>query len=1353
MADAFDARAALSIAVDLRQALNDIETFRERGGDIDDLFERVGVTSREAARFIEKTTGALKETGTAARAAKKDISVDDQSSEEWRALAKNVREAEEAYRAMSKTAAAAGEAPVNMPAFMAKQGISKADLEAYRQGQGANLVGDDARQTKEETRQRVAAEKAAADQIKRIDDTLARQQIANAQRRAKEEQRASDTLARQTIANAQRKAKEEQRAADAAARAWIATEQRIDKGIASGVAGANRGIASAGSYLDSQRNRSAGRIAQAPVQEWDKAFNTAVADADKKVRALAAAEMELANQASPRLRYALYDVSTTARTMALSLAAAGIAVGTLAAAQESAFTNVERTLDGADTLGADGVANLRKELMGLTREIPLTFSQISEIATLGNQLGISAGEVAGFTETTARFSAVTGLTVEASATAFGALGELLRNTDGTAIRTTQFENLGSAIAFVGRRSVATEAEIVSMSTRLAASATSAGFSAQEVIALSGAFASLRIAPERAQGVMEVYFNRLNTAISEGGPRLESFANVAGVATDQVEGLVRADPVKFFERLATGLGQLDSITRTSALEALGLQGIRAGEVFGRVSSNVDVFNQALSDSNKAWAENTEMSEQFAKVLDDLASRWQIFVNALAEAGGAIGTALAPNIIKVLGHLTNLLQILGDFAQSDFGATMFRIAGTAGMLIATLTGIATVAAVWGGSLFAMRLAAIELGIVTTATSGGIGGFIARLLGIRTAGIKAAGGMAAAGGAAAGAAGGMGAFAGATYTARNALVALGKATIVLGLISIAADGLFNLVGAASGANAVTGGIADGLSKAGVAAADLGPNLDDIDWDSATSGADDLGGAAGGAAEKVRTLADYAGDLSSVMKRSFDIRFGGEQGFDTILSGWQKIRDAADAAREAADAHQRKLAEMGADRNIKQYWLSVAENYGDELRAAKLRAELAELDANMADEQKKLADEQAKVNKNLVGNNQATADNRGEILGLVGNYQSYLQALAASGTSQKDLIAIAARLRGEFVDQATGLGYNRAEIEKYAVAFDDIGTIISRVPRNITVEFNGNPALLALNEFFDQAAAAAAAGGAGAGSAFGDGFDFGLGDGGGSRKMGDAVGRSIESAIVQSAPQADAAAILAGDNLGVNLVDNFDNRLAADMGEVDVIRSGWYNEQTTLADAAGGNFGMTTADSMKLQVYQGLKNYNPVGGWASTQSTNAYNSGAYLGSQVGGGIADGMRNALANKKIGANFTRGSGGIKLEGFRSGGYTGDMPTNAVAGVTHGKEFVFNAAATRAYGPNNLAYMQRMAQKGKAVAPAGIGAGGPGIVDISASSARLIADLLAANLQVVLPGSQLAGSVGAHNVARTKRGNA
>ena len=243
------------------------------------------------------------------------------------------------------------------------------------------------------------------------------------------------------------------------------------------------------------------------------------------------------------------------------------------------------------------------------------------------------------------------------------------------------------------------------------------------------------------------------------------------------------------------------------------------------------------------------------------------------------------------------------------------------------------------------------------------------------------------------------------------------------------------------------------------------------ATAGAKKAGGAVGGTTAKVRTLTDYANDLKNVWSRAFDIRFSGQQALDTISSALQSIAQASQDARDEITGLEADIAGLTADKALQEYFLSVAVAYGDSLKAAEIRANIAKIDSDLTSSTTKLTKAQAKSNKTLSGNSEEAIANRAEILGLVGNYQSYMQSLAASGMSQSDLQAKAAQLKQEFITQATQLGYNSAELGTYASAFDDVATAISNVPRNVTVEANVNPAIQAMNEL-NAAANSAAAG-----------------------------------------------------------------------------------------------------------------------------------------------------------------------------------------------------------------------------------------------------------------------------------------
>lgn len=257
---------------------------------------------------------------------------------------------------------------------------------------------------------------------------------------------------------------------------------------------------------------------------------------------------------------------------------------------------------------------------------------------------------------------------------------------------------------------------------------------------------------------------------------------------------------------------------------------------------------------------------------------------------------------------------------------------------------------------------------------------------------------------------------------------------------------------------------------AADAGVAISELPLSSLTnssfapfiSGLKKVGSAAASAAEKIRTLVDYSNDLQGVFSRAFDIRFQAQLNMDSVTSTWNDLR------KSIADA-KAELDELTMDRSQLEYFLSVAEAYGDTLRANKLRAQIAKLDGQ-------IADATAEASTELEGNSDAAINNRGELAGLVGGYQDYITALAASGASQREIRAAIEAARQQFMDQAKALGYSEDQLRIYNGAFTDMIQIVNRVPRNITVNANIDPALQALNEFV----AASKQAGSDAGAAF---------------------------------------------------------------------------------------------------------------------------------------------------------------------------------------------------------------------------------------------------------------------------------
>ncbi|WP_299165788.1 phage tail tip lysozyme [uncultured Tateyamaria sp.] len=79
----------------------------------------------------------------------------------------------------------------------------------------------------------------------------------------------------------------------------------------------------------------------------------------------------------------------------------------------------------------------------------------------------------------------------------------------------------------------------------------------------------------------------------------------------------------------------------------------------------------------------------------------------------------------------------------------------------------------------------------------------------------------------------------------------------------------------------------------------------------------------------------------------------------------------------------------------------------------------------------------------------------------------------------------------------------------------------------------------------------------------------------------------------------------------------------------------------------------------------------------------GNALGQLSNGGSLRDVGQGLLGGLVESGLTGLAGLIGIPGFKSGRYTGDGPTSQIAGVVHGQEYVFDAAATARIGVSNL----------------------------------------------------------------------
>lgn len=453
----------------------------------------------------------------------------------------------------------------------------------------------------------------------------------------------------------------------------------------------------------------------------EKATTTAVAQNTTAVDKNASAHQKSAKatkQASdnlPRLRYALYDVSTSATVAGLAMLGLGVATVGTAIKMDRQFADVVRTTGTyLDTTGAQTAA-LRAEFNELFTSLPASWGDLTQIGTLAGQLGIAKQDVAEFTELVVMFASTTDVSVDAAATAFGRLSTLLD------VPASQFENLGSAILATGTSSLATESQIVNVSSQIASMGNFAGLTADEVIGLSSSLASVGVQPELARGTITRLFTQITNAVAGGGEKLEAFGRASGQSGEQFAKAWGEDAGGALLNLLQGLGQIEGSGGISVLKELGITASRDVPTVLKLAQNYGLVAEQFDIAANGFAEGTALQEQYGVIAATVAAKLTVLKNNFVELISSLGAGSGA-LGGVVDFLTQLIGVLDSVVSNPVGqwvATIVVGFTVLGGVLALMAGLATRGA---ASLFALATAANEMSIsggraatVSTALTG--------------------------------------------------------------------------------------------------------------------------------------------------------------------------------------------------------------------------------------------------------------------------------------------------------------------------------------------------------------------------------------------------------------------------------------------------------------------------------------------------------------------------------------------------------------------------------------------------------------------------------------------------------------
>nr|DAM78697.1 MAG TPA: tail tape measure [Caudoviricetes sp.] len=672
-------------------------------------------------------------------------------------------------------------------------------------------------------------------------------------------------------------------------------------------------VASASARIGAAREAEAARTERARIHEEELTKRQAIrSDASTARNNARASEKAIEN-----VRYAARDMAVYYGAITAGIGRVVSAAAQAGIAQERAFADVERTAQGTTR----SLSELKSAYTELSTKTTTSFADLSKIGTLGAQMNIPTNKLKDFTKAVAEFSTVTGMEVESASTAFGRFGEMMGELQESAPgKGDGYAVLANQIADLGAKSVATEPEIANMAVSIAAQGKSAGFTQNEILALSSTLSSLAIPKEWARGSLQRIFNSINAAAADGGEKMHTYAQAVGVTDAEFQKLWRDDPNKVFQGILQNLAGIgDKVEKAQAIKDLGFKNVRDVELLSRMSNSVGLYVEQLKEAERASKGTTFIDESMGIIMDTLSAKIQAFQHALQNAGAAMNSSfmvpfkllitLATGVVNAFAKLPAPIQafvgalaavatvrvglMAAKAAAVSMSATYLQMQNR--MLQATGAQKASWSVVWQ----AIRQAQTATVAYDSALASNIG--TANAAAAANQRLAAADNMvAAAAGKAAAAKGAQSAAQAASAAAAGAQVAssAGQAVGALSKVSAVGSGLLSMFGGPWGI-----GISLALTAVSVGATYLADSFQD-----ASAKADTFKNAVGGSSAILNALAQDTKEVGDGTQTSFtELNATIEQNGEVLTANGQALGYYVDKSGQVVQATHEQAEAMG--------------------------------------------------------------------------------------------------------------------------------------------------------------------------------------------------------------------------------------------------------------------------------------------------------------------------------------------------------------------------------------------------------------------------------------------------------------
>ncbi len=397
----------------------------------------------------------------------------------------------------------------------------------------------------------------------------------------------------------------------------------------------------------------------------------------------------------------------TSKAIKTAFAASTIAIGSTLTAFGKYETQLIKVGKTADISGKD-LDDFGKSVIALSAKIPLSTNELLELAASAAQLGVKGKDnILKFTETVAKLGTATNIVGEEGAQQIARLLNITGEGVGTVDR------FAAIITRLGNNVAATEAEILSMASRVGKATAQFELGTPAILGISAALKEIGIEAELGGSAIGRTFFQIQDAVFKGGEALETFSAITGKSGEELKQIFEQDATQAFQLFIDSLNKLPADQVATAMSSMGLEGVRLIEVVGTLAKRSDLLATNLAMASDEAVKQTALNQEFERAVVSLENSFKIMKNELVNLATSMGKELAPAAKEIIDEMAGIFRAIRSVNEASGGlitSSLVMAAKISALVIAT-NKLKNVLISTGLISAAM---ASQMGIATTATA---------------------------------------------------------------------------------------------------------------------------------------------------------------------------------------------------------------------------------------------------------------------------------------------------------------------------------------------------------------------------------------------------------------------------------------------------------------------------------------------------------------------------------------------------------------------------------------------------------------------------------------------------------------